>query len=70
MNGQEAVNLTVKKRAGENILRIVGRIDRIIDAKKALWPAGIEVTRLMDQSRDIRLMVSDLENNILSGLSW
>jgi multidrug efflux pump subunit AcrB len=32
------------------------------------WPAGVEATFLGDMSKDIRQMVADLENNILSGL--
>ena len=35
---------------------------------EARWPAGVEATILGDQSKDIRRMVKDLENNILSGL--
>ncbi len=68
LNGRQAVNVQVKKRAGENIIRIIEQLDQLIEGKQALWPAGVQVTKLMDQSRDIRIMVTDLENNILSGL--
>lgn len=68
LNGRRAVNVQVKKRAGENILRITGEIDEIIEEKMAKWPPGTEVTKLMDQAKEIRGMVSDLENNIISGL--
>lgn len=68
LNGREAINVQIKKRAGENILRIIGEVDQLTEDKMQLWPAGVEVTKLMDQSKDIRIMVSDLENNIISGL--
>jgi len=68
LDGRQAVNIVVKKRAGENILHITDRIDELIAARKALWPQGTTITKLMDQSKDIRVMVSDLENNIISGL--
>ncbi|MBW1994822.1 MAG: efflux RND transporter permease subunit, partial [Deltaproteobacteria bacterium] len=68
LNGQPAVNIMVKKRAGENILRITDHIQRLIEERKPTWPAGTTITTLMDQSKDIRIMVSDLENNIVSGL--
>ncbi len=68
LNGRDAVNLSVKKRSGENIIEISNAADQIIDRYRPGWPAGTEITKVMDQSKDIRLMVADLENNILTGL--
>jgi len=68
LNGQEAVNIQIKKRAGENILEITDRATEIIEEKKKSWPGGTEITKLMDQAKDIRMMVADLENNIITGL--
>jgi multidrug efflux pump subunit AcrB len=68
LNGREAVNIQVKKRAGENILRITEQIDRLVEDRMPTWPQGTEVSKLMDQAKDIRAMVTDLENNIISGL--
>jgi len=69
LDGRSAVNIAVKKRSGENIIEISRKVDRIIDKSKATWPSGTEITKVMDKSRDIELMVADLENNILSGLA-
>lgn len=68
LNGNPAVNIQVKKRAGENIPRIAEEIDRIIERMKPLWPANATVTKLMDESENIESMVADLENNIITGL--
>jgi len=68
LNGVESVNISVKKRAGENIIFISDKIDALIDHAQKTFPKGTTVTKLMDQSKDIRNMVADLENNILSGL--
>jgi multidrug efflux pump subunit AcrB len=68
LNGQDAVNIQIKKRAGENILDIIDKVSVIVDEKRNTWPAGTEITKLMDQAKDIRIMVSDLENNIITGL--
>jgi multidrug efflux pump subunit AcrB len=68
LNGRQAVNIQVKKRAGENILYITDEIDQLIERRKPTWPKGTEVTKLMDQAKDIRIMVADLENNIITGL--
>jgi len=68
LNGRQAVNITVKKRAGENILKITDQIDALIAARRPTWPAGTRIIKLMDQSKDIRTIVADLENNIVTGL--
>jgi multidrug efflux pump len=68
LNGREAINLSVKKRSGENIIDITDQIDEIILKSQQTWPTGIEITKLMDQSKDIRSMIADLENNLISGL--
>ncbi len=68
LDGRQAVNIAVKKRAGENIIAITEEIDRRIEERRAGWPADTEIVKVMDQSTDIKAMVADLENNILSGL--
>ena len=68
LNGYEAINIAVKKRAGENVIRISEQIDTLIEEQKTTWPAGTRVTKLMDHAKDIRIMVADLENNIATGL--
>jgi len=68
LNGKQAVNIQVKKRAGENVLHIADKVDQIIETAQTTWPAGTEITKTMDDAKQIRSMVADLENNILSGL--
>jgi multidrug efflux pump subunit AcrB len=68
LNGHQAVNVQVKKRAGENIIPIVEAVDEIIEQGMLIWPAGTTVTKLMNQAEQIDIMVKDLENNIVTGL--
>ncbi len=68
LNGIDSVNISVKKRVGENIIHISDKIDEIIEQSKETFPKNTTITKLMDQSKEIRNMVADLENNILSGL--
>ncbi len=68
INGKESVALTVQKRAGTNIIELADRVKAEVEAAQAEWPEGVEVSLLADQSKEIRRMVKDLENNILSGL--
>ncbi len=68
LDGRSAVNISVKKRSGENIIEIAKQIDRLIEENQKKWPSGTRITKVMDKSKDIDLMVKDLENNILTGL--
>lgn len=68
LNGKPAVNIQIKKRTGENILAIIDKVNEIIDSQSRLWPKGTEITKLMDEGKDVRMLVEDLENNIITGL--
>ncbi|MDD9932502.1 MAG: efflux RND transporter permease subunit [Myxococcales bacterium] len=66
MNGEPAVTLAITKRTGANILDIVDEVRAIADRHAATWPQGVSHRILADQSKQIRDMVSDLENNVIS----
>ncbi|HEX2254406.1 MAG TPA: efflux RND transporter permease subunit, partial [Thermoanaerobaculia bacterium] len=68
IDGEESVALSVQKRLGANIIEVADAVRAVVDEESARWPAGVDATILADQSKDIRRMVLDLENNILSGL--
>ncbi|MEC8327950.1 MAG: efflux RND transporter permease subunit [Pseudomonadota bacterium] len=68
INGQQAVSLEVKKRAGENIIDTVDQVKAKVDESKAIWPNHIKVTYTGDMSKDVKDMLSDLQNNVLSAV--
>ena len=68
MNGVPAVSLSVTKRAGSNIVDIADEIKAIVEAHTPKWPEGVYHRVLADQSTDIRNMVTELQNNILTAL--
>jgi len=68
VNGVDAVTLTVKKRTGENIIEIADEVRETMEKLESTFPPGTEVHIVGDQSEFVRDMVSELENNILSGL--
>lgn len=66
MNGQAAVTLGVTKRTGANILDIADEVKRLASEHSGSWPEGVSYRILADQSEQIRDMVSDLENNVIT----
>ncbi len=68
VGGVDAVTLLIKKRSGENIITIAEKVREVIALKEEEFPPGVSVAIVADQSVQIRNLVSELENNILSGL--
>jgi len=68
LNQRACVSLSITKRSGENLIEIADRVKALLEQRRAAFPPGTQVTVLADQSEDIRLIVKDLENNIVSGL--
>ena len=68
LNGVDSINISVKKRLGENIIFISEKIDTIVEQVSLTLPPHTTITKLMNKSKDIKAMVADLENNIISGL--
>jgi multidrug efflux pump len=68
INGQKSVTLAVQKRSGENIVRVTDEVKKAVEEMRPFLPASLKIDLTSDMSNDVRLMISDLENNILSGL--
>jgi multidrug efflux pump len=68
LNGQQSVTLLVTKRSGENIVQVVNGVKAAIDDLRPMLPPKLKISQTADQSEDVDMMVSDLENNILTGL--
>jgi multidrug efflux pump len=68
INGERAVALNIVKRTGENVIETIEAVQQVVEAEKEFWPEGIKVVYTLDQSDDIRTMLSDLQNNIISAV--
>jgi multidrug efflux pump len=68
LDGNPSVTIQVKKRSGENIIHINDAVRDIVQEVRPTLPSSLKVDFTGDKSNDIRMMVSDLENNILTGL--
>lgn len=67
-DGKPAIAIEVVKRSGENIIETIETVRRIVDEESGKWPEGVEVNYIQDQSDDIRQMISDLQNNVISAV--
>ena len=69
-SGQTVMTLNVSKRSGENLLNAADKIKAIIEKgrKDNKIPSDLDISITNDQSRDIRSMVDNLVNSIISGV--
>jgi multidrug efflux pump subunit AcrB len=70
INRKKSVTIGVLKRSGENIVRVTDEVKRVVNDMRPELPQTLQIDLTADQSNDVRLMVSDLENNIISGLEY
>ncbi len=68
MNGAPSVTLSITKRPGSNIIEISDAVKAKVEDTSKAWPAGVTHRVLADQSIQIRNMVSELQNNIITAL--
>ena len=68
-DGLPVISLDVIKRSGENLLDASDKIKAVVDEAKArIFPPDLSISVFNDQSVQTRLMVSNLENSIISGV--
>ncbi len=68
VNGRPAISLEISKRVGENVIETIDKVRAIVAAEQATWPEGVEVSFSQDKSKDVKNMLSDLQNNVLSAV--
>jgi len=68
LNGKEVVTLAVRKRAGENLVRISSEVKAILEVERTKLPTGVSLVVSNDQSILVNRWVYELENSILTGM--
>ncbi len=68
LDGTESITVTVQKRIGANLIFIAEAVNRVLEEFRRRAPMGVHFDIILDQSKDVHMMISDLENNMLSGM--
>lgn len=68
VNGLPTISLEVVKRPGENIIDTVDKVKSLIEENRQFWPNNINVSYAGDSSKDVKTMLKDLQNNVLSAV--
>ena len=68
LNGQPTIVLEISKRLGANIIETIEEVKAAIDAERDLLPPTLQIGFHQDKSEETRTMLTDLQNNVLSGV--
>lgn len=68
LNGKPALALDVKKRLGANIIDTITQVRRTVNNAADMAPAHLQVTYLQDKSEQVKTMLTDLQNNVLTAI--
>jgi len=64
LDGNPSIALEITKRAGANILEVVDSVKFVVQQQQQFWPENVQVTFTSDNSKQVRVMLNDLVNNV------
>jgi multidrug efflux pump len=65
LNGEPSVSIGIKKRSGENSVRLIESVKAAIG--NVPLPPEMTLTTVMDESEHVDMMIKELENNVATG---
>jgi len=65
LNGNPCVSISMKKRSGENSVKLIEKAKQTLE--QIALPPGIGITIVYDESDHVDMMITELENNVASG---
>ena len=68
INGQPALALEVKKRAGANIIETAAAVRAVITEAQAELPDTIKIDFMQDESEQVKEMLGELESNVIAAV--
>ena len=68
LNGERALAIEVVQRSGANIIETVAAVNAIVEEEQQSWPEGIQIIASSDKSKDVRDMLSNLQNSVISAV--
>lgn len=68
LDGQPTLVLEISKRLGANIIETIESVRATIEAERARLPANLNIGFHQDKSEETRTMLTDLQNNVISGV--
>jgi len=68
LNGKPALAIEVVQRARANVIDTIDQIKALIAEEQAYWPAELEIIASRDKSKDVKDMLTELQNSVLAAV--
>ncbi len=68
LDGKPALAIEVIQRSGANIISTVDEIKELIETEQDYWPKNISIVVSKDKSKEVRTMLSDLQNSVITAV--
>ena len=68
VNGKPAITIEVSKRMGANLIETVDATRKVVEELQKTWPSTLEVAFTQDKSKDIRIMLHELQNSVITAV--
>ena len=68
VDGVRTVTLEIRKRLGFNIIETIDDARALVEAERKTWPANLNVTIFQDKADDVRTLLRDLQNNVITAI--
>tara|TARA_B110001454_G_scaffold66826_1_gene65039 strand:+ start:5643 stop:8813 length:3171 start_codon:yes stop_codon:yes gene_type:complete len=68
LDGKPALAIEVIQRSGANIISTVDEIKELIKIEQSYWPKNINIVVSKDKSKEVKTMLSDLQNSVISAV--
>ena len=68
LDGKPAIAIEVSKRSGSNLIETIDAVKAVSEEFKSVLPAGGDVSYSQDKSTDIRTLLEDLQNSVLTAV--
>src|SRR5215210_2600353 len=67
-NGKPSIAIEVSKRTGANLIETVDAAKAVVSELKKTWPGTVEVAFTQDKSKNIRSMLHELQNSVITAV--
>jgi multidrug efflux pump len=68
LNGNQALAIEVIQRTGSNIISTIDEVKELVAFESRFWPDGIEIIASRDKSKDVKSMLTELQNSVIAAV--
>ena len=68
LNGRPAIAIEVVQRNGANVIGTIEDVKALVERERQFWPDNIDIVASRDKSRDVNMMLTELQNSVIAAV--